>query len=190
MNISQRLRSIQQALVAKRDAKALAAFQKLIPTSQNVYGVRVPVLNELAKEHHEGGFDLAAALWAAGAFEERLLAAKLLGLGARKNPEQALIMAKKFTRDISDWAVCDTLGMQGLRGIAVKKRDELFSWSNKLARSKNPWERRLSLVVLMHYVKDKPSRVQIEQTVAHLSGDKEYYVKKAVAWLRRDLQKS
>ncbi|HLE61814.1 MAG TPA: DNA alkylation repair protein, partial [Pyrinomonadaceae bacterium] len=73
MNLSQRLYSIKQTLVAKSDAKAKAAFQKFIPTSQNVYGVRVPLLNQLAKEHREGGFDLAEALWTAGAFEERLL---------------------------------------------------------------------------------------------------------------------
>lgn len=189
MEVTQRLKSIRQALLAKRDSKALAAFQKSIPTSRHVYGVRVPVLNQLAKEHREGGLELAEALWVAGAFEERLLAAKLLGLSARKNPEEALSLAKRFTSDISDWAVCDTLGMQGLRGVAVKKKGELFAWSKKLAASKNPWERRLALVVLTHYIKDRPSRIQIEQTVSRLSGDKEYYVRKAVAWLGRDLQK-
>ena len=86
--------------------------------------------------------------------------------------------------------MCDTLGMQGLRGIAVKKKDELFVWSNKLAKSKNPWERRLALVILTHFVTDKQSRAQIKETLARLSGDKEYYVKKAVEWLQRDLQKS
>jgi len=31
--------------VAKSDEKAKGAFRKFIPTSQNVYGVRVPLLN-------------------------------------------------------------------------------------------------------------------------------------------------
>jgi hypothetical protein len=53
MDISQRLSSIRQALVAKSDEKAKGAFRKFIPTSQNVYGVRVPLLNQLAKEHRE-----------------------------------------------------------------------------------------------------------------------------------------
>ena len=189
MNVSKRLASIKQTLVATSDAKARAAFKKFIPTSQNVYGVRVPVLNQLAKEHREGGFDLADALWTSGAFEERLLAAKVLGLLCKTNPDQALTLAKKCACEISDWAVCDTLGMQGVRGIAGQKKDELFSWSNKLARSKKPWERRLALVLLTHFVDDKQSRIQIRETLARLSGDKEYYVKKAVAWLQRDLQK-
>lgn len=189
MNVSQRLSSIKQTLVAKSDSRAKAAFQKFIPTSQNVYGVRVPLLNELAKEHREGGFDLAEALWTSGAFEERLLAAKVLGLSSKTNPDQAVTLAKKFASEISDWAVCDTLAMQGLRAIAVEKKDELLIWSHKLAKSKNPWERRLALVLLTHFVEDNQSRIQIRKTLARLSGDKEYYVKKAVAWLQRDLQK-
>jgi len=189
MNISQRLSSIKQALVARSDEKAKGAFRKFIPTSQHVYGVRVPLLNQLAKEHREGGFELAEALWRAGAFEEKLLAAKLLGSSCKKDPDRALGLAKEFAAQISDWAVCDTLGMQGLQGIALKKQTELFAWSNKLVKSKNPWERRLALVLLTHFVKDKDSRAQIKETLAVLSGDKEHYVKKAVEWLQRDLRK-
>ena len=189
MNISQRVSAITQALVAKSDEKAKAAFQKFVPTSQRVYGVRVSLLNQLAKEHREGGFELAEALWKAGAFEERLLAAKLLGSSCKKDPDRALKLAKRFGAQISDWAVCDTLGMQGLRGIAVKKRRELFAFSNRLVKSKSSWERRLALVLLTNFVKEKDSRAHIEETLARLSGDPEHYVKKAVEWLRRDLRK-
>jgi len=154
-----------------------------------VYGVCVPFLNQLAKEHREGGLELAEALWQAGAFEERLLAAKLLGSSCKKDPDKAVRLAKRFASGISDWAVCDTLATQGLRGIAVKKQGELFAWSNKLVKSKNPWERRLSLVLLTHFVKDKELRPQINETLATLSSDKEYYVKKAVEWIKRDIQK-
>ena len=189
MNISQRVSAITQALIAKSDEKAKAAFQKFVPTSQRVYGVRVPLLNQLEKEHREGGFELAEALWKAGAFEERLLAAKLLGSSCKKDPDRALKLAKQFATQISDWAVCDTLGMQGLRGIAGQKRVELFALSNKLAKSKNPWERRLAVVLLTNFVKEKGARAQIKEILDRLSGDTEYYVKKAVEWLRRDLEK-
>ena len=63
MDISQRVSSIKQALAAKSDEKAKAAVGKFIPTSsaQHVYGVRLPLLNQIAKEHREGGFELAEA---------------------------------------------------------------------------------------------------------------------------------
>ena len=75
--------------------------------------------------------------------------------------------------------------MQGVKGIALKKQTELFAWSNKLVKSKNLWERRLALVLLTHFVKDKNSRAQIDKTLATVRGDKEHYVKKAIEWLQR-----
>ncbi len=130
--------SIKQALAAGSDEKAKGAVRKFIPTSQHVYGVRLPLLNQIAKEHREGGFELAEALWKSGAFEEKLLAAKLLGSSCKKNPDRALTLAKKFAAQISDWAVCDTLGMQGVKGIALKKQIELFAWSKQASQIKEP----------------------------------------------------
>lgn len=189
LDTSERVSSIKQALAANSDEKAKGAVKKFIPTSQHVYGVRLPLLNQIAKEHREGGFELAEALWKSGAFEEKLLAAKLLGSSCKKDPDRALTLAKTFAAQISDWAVCDTLGMQGVKGIASEKQIELFAWSNKLVKSRNLWERRLGLVLLTHFVKDRNSRTQIEKTLARLSGDKEHYVKKAVEWLQKDLRK-
>lgn len=187
MNVSQHLSSIKQELVAKSDSKAKAAFKEFIPASQRVYGVLVPFLNQIAKEHREGGFELAEALWKAGAFEERVLAAKVLGKSCKNDPDRAIKLAKRFARQIRDWVVCDTLGMQGLRAIASTKRQELLAWSNDLAKSKNPWERRLALVLLTNFIKDKGSYPQIKKTLVRLSDDKAHYVKKAAEWIQRDL---
>ena len=189
LDISERVSSIKQALAAQSDEKAKGAVRKFVPTSQHVYGVRLPLLNLIVKEHREGGFDLAEALWNSGAFEEKLIAAKLLGSYCKKDPERALTLAKKFAAQVSDWAVCDTLGMQGVKGIALEKQIELFAWSNKLVKSESLWERRLGLVLLTHFVKDRNSRTLIEETLGRLRGDKEHYVKKAVEWLQKDLRK-
>jgi 3-methyladenine DNA glycosylase AlkD len=189
LDISERVSSIKQALAAQSDEKAKGAVRKFIPTSQHVYGVRLPLLNLIVKEHREGSFDLAEALWNSGAFEEKLIAVKLLGSSCKKDPDRALTLAKKFAAQVSDWAVCDTLGMQGVKGIALEKQIELFAWSNKLVKSKSLWERRLGLVLLTHSVKDRNSRTQIEETLASLQADKEHYVKKAVEWLQKDLRK-
>jgi 3-methyladenine DNA glycosylase AlkD len=155
---------LKQALAAQSDEKAKGAVRKFIPTSQHVYGVRLPLLNQIVKEHRAGGFELAEALWMSGAFEEKLIAAKLLGSSCKKDSDRALTLAKKFAPQISDWAVCDTLGMQGVKAIAVEKQIELLAWSNKLVKSKSLWDRRLSLVFLTHFVKDRNSGTQIEDS--------------------------
>jgi len=72
LDIPERVSSIKQALAAQADEKAKGAVRKFVPRSQHVYGVRLPLLNLIVKEHREGGFDLAEALWNSGAFEEKL----------------------------------------------------------------------------------------------------------------------
>ena len=96
LDISERVASIKQALTAQSDEKAKSAVRKFIPTSQHVYGVRLPLLNQIVKEHRAGGFELSEALWKSGAFEEKLLAAKLLGSSCKKDPDRALTLAKNL----------------------------------------------------------------------------------------------
>jgi len=183
------LEAIRRYLIKHSSNDAKAAFQKFIPTSQRVYGVRVPLLNELAKTHKVGGFPLVEALWNSGAFEERLLAAKILSRVAKKEPERALRLIRSFSRDISDWAVCDTLGMQAVRPLAEKFQKEVFALATALLASKNAWERRFGIVLLTNYAKNAALRPKIKNLVQPLADDREHYVRKAIEWLRRDLSK-
>src|SRR3954452_9725882 len=106
------LRDIRGVLRKSASEDVKASFRKFVPTSVMVYGARFPIINELARQHKAGGFDLAVALWRSGAFEEQLLAAKILGFAARRNPERTIALVCELSSDIADWAVCDTLGMQ------------------------------------------------------------------------------
>src|SRR6185295_17021699 len=109
----------------------------------------------MAKKYKEGGFELVKELWDSGAFEEKLLAAKLLNVICKKDPLLSLKLVTGFTKDISDWATCDATGMQSLKPVAKKIQKEIFDLSAKLIRSKNPWERRLSLVIIEVFTKDR-----------------------------------
>jgi hypothetical protein len=59
------LAAIRESLTAHSDEKVRAAAREFIPSSQNVYGVRVPILNELALKHKAGGFKLIEGFWKA-----------------------------------------------------------------------------------------------------------------------------
>jgi len=101
----------------------------------------------------------------------------------------SLKLVSGFSKDISDWAVCDTLGMQSLKPVAKNKQKEIFSLSAKLLKSKNFWERRLSLVILEVFTKDKSLEPEIRKRVRALEKDEEYYVKKAVSWIKSNFEK-
>lgn len=180
---------VQQELADNSTPEAKVAALKFVPNAEKVYGIRTPVLNVLAKKYKEGGFDLVKDLWRSGAFEEKLLAAKLLNVICKKDPLRSLELVKSFTKDISDWAVCDAVGMQSLKPVASKIQKETFHLSAKLMRSKHLWEKRLSLVIIEVYTKDKTLQPEIMKRVKMLENDEEYYVRKAVDWIKRNLKK-
>jgi 3-methyladenine DNA glycosylase AlkD len=183
------LKQIQKELQEKSTPEAKAAALKFVPDAEKVYGVRTPVLNLMAKKYKEGGFELVKELWDSGAFEEKLLAAKLLNVICKKDPMLSLQLVTGFTKDISDWAVCDAMGMQSLKPVAKKIQNEIFALSAKLIRSKNFWERRLSLVIIEVFTRDKSLQPEIMKRVKMLENDDEYYVRKAVDWIKRNFEK-
>lgn len=183
------LKQIQKELQANATHEAKAAALKFVPNAQRVYGIRTPVLNVLAKKYKEGGFPLVKDLWNSGAFEEKLLAAKLLNVICKKDPELSLKLVTSFSRDISNWAECDAVGMQSLKPVSKKIQQGIFDLSAKLLKSKNLWKRRLSLVIIEVFTKDRSLQPEIMKRVKALENDDEYYVRKAVDWIKRNFKK-
>jgi len=183
------LKQVQKELQEQAAPEAKAAALKFVPNAEKVYGIRSPVLNLMAKKYREGGFGLVKELWYSGAFEERLLAAKLLNIICKKDPLLSLKLVAGFSKDISNWAVCDAVGMQSLKPVARKIQKELFELSAKLVKSKNLWERRMSLVIIEVFTKDRSLHPEIMKRVKMLENDEEYYVKKAVVWIKRNFEK-
>jgi len=183
------LRQVQDELKEHSTPEAKGAALKFVPNAEKVYGIRTPVLNIMAKKYKAGGFDLVKELWDSGAFEERLLAAKLLNVICKKDPSLSLKLVGSFSKDISNWAVCDTIGMQSLKPVAKKIQKEIFDLSARLVKSKNLWERRLSLVIIEVFTKDNSLQSEIMRRVKLLENDEEYYVKKAVVWIKTNFEK-
>jgi len=183
------LKQVHKDLEDSSTPEAKAAALKFVPNAERVYGIRTPVLNLLAKKYKEGGFELVKELWNSGAFEEKLLAAKMLNVICKKDPALSLKLVASFSKDISNWAECDAVGMQALKPVAKKMQKDIFDLSAKLIKSKNLWERRLSLVIIEVFTKDKTLQPEILRRVKALENDDEHYVKKAVDWIKRNFKK-
>ena len=129
------LQEIQKILKADSSPEAKTAHQKFVPGKEKIYGVRMPFVNELATRYKSGGFDLIEALWKAGALEEKLLAVKMLGKIAKKDPERSLKMVQLFAQNIGNWAVCDATGMQGVKPILKTHQNQIFALAKKYNQS-------------------------------------------------------
>lgn len=187
--MSVHLTTIQQLLLQSARPEAKLAREKFISDTVKTYGVYNPVLNMLAKQFKEGGFKLVEELWKAGAWEEKIMAGKMLGLIAKKDPVKAIQLVKKFSASIEDWAVCDTLGMQALKPLVQTHSKEIFTLASELNNAQDVWQKRLSLVLAEWYTRDKRYHAAIDQLIRNLEHDDAYYVKKAITWLRKNFEK-
>jgi 3-methyladenine DNA glycosylase AlkD len=187
--MSKELKEIQQLLTGKAEKGSKTFFEKMVPGKQKIYGVKTPVLNEIAKQYKLGSFSLAEELWEAGSFEERIIAIKIMEKKGKDHPALLLTLFKSFSNNIDNWAVCDGLGMQFLRGIVKTHPKEIFEIANKYCLSKNMWQRRLSLVMVEWYTRSPQFHTEIKQLVKNLETDEEYYVKKTIVWINKNFAK-
>lgn len=187
--MSQQLKAIQKILTDNSSPEAKASHQKFVPGKEKIYGVRMPFLNELAASYKNGGFELVEELWKAGALEEKVLAVKMLGKIAKKDPQLSLKMVELFAKNIGNWAVCDAMGMQGLKPILQTHQKEIFALAKRYNQSPDFWQRRLSLVLVEWYTRIKELHPEIKKLVKALEKDEEYYVKKAIVWINKNFEK-
>ena len=98
------LKAIQKIIKENSSPAGKAAHEKFVPGLEKAYGTRAPVINELAKQFKEGGFDLVKELWSCEHIEEKILAAKLLGKIAKKNI--AHIIRRRSGRQQNTYVPC------------------------------------------------------------------------------------
>ncbi len=187
--MTKELKEIQQLLISNGQNKNKEFFQKMVPGEQKMFGVKTPVLNEIVKKYKAGSFVLAEELWQAGSLEEKIIAIKIIEKKGKDDPGRVLKLFQQFSKNIDNWAVCDGLGMQFLRGIVKTHANEIFAIATKYNVSKNMWQRRLSLVMVEWYTRSNEHVSAIKKLVKGLENDEEYYVKKAVAWINRNFKK-
>jgi len=187
--MSQELKQIQTLLRKKGRPETIDFVKKVVPGEQKVYGVKTPELNSIVIQFKSGSFDIAEELWSSGALEEKIIAIKIVEKMGKHDPSRLLKLFRQFAKGINNWAICDGLGMQFLRPIVKTHRKDIFSLANKYNHSNDFWQRRLSLVMVEWYTREKATHSAIIKLVKNLENDNEYYVKKAVAWIRRNLAK-
>jgi 3-methyladenine DNA glycosylase AlkD len=184
-----KLSEIRKILQKNSDERVKLNYLKFIHSCGKFYGVKIPLLEKIAKEIKEPNFNLVESLWRGKFFEEKMLAVKILARISKKDPERTLKLVKKFSKDISDWAICDTLGTQGIRKVAKEKAQEIFNFSKNLVYSKNFWQRRFGIVLLLELYRQGFDKKKIENLLKTVEGDKEKYVQKVVLWLKNEIKK-
>ncbi len=189
-------RTIQSKLKGLANKKNAEVAQRFFKTGPGEYGegdiffgIRVPVLRELAKEYQTIPVKEAEHLLKSPIHEERLLALFIL-IRIYSKAEEIIKKAiyelyLKNTKFINNWDLVDSSAEYIVGDFLLDKgKNQLY----QLARSKNLWERRISIMSTFCFIK----RRQYSETLKvakTLLNDKEDLIHKAVGWMLREVGK-
>ncbi len=171
-------------------------YDRVIPNKEKSYGVSIPTLRIIASEigrfilrYPEFTSDLLFALWNEGSFESRQIVGKSLERFGPKFPDITLKIISAIVDGIDNWAVCDNLAMFGVEPVASKNHDLVLPLSESWIRSENKWIRRFGVVTLRCYKKLNVTW-KVFEILGLVMDDDETDVRKAVAWILREISKA
>lgn len=170
---------IKEDLKNLADSKYKEFHSKLCPGTNNILGVRVPILRNYAKELSKRFPNIAYKEIEDEFYEETMLKGMLIGLNARNDLKANIADLKYFIKKINNWAVCDIF-VSGLKFI--KKNPELYwEFIKEYIKKYKEFEKRFGYVVILsYYITDQ----YIDEVLNLLVNEnsEEYYVYMAVSW--------
>ncbi len=152
-------------------------------------GLRVPVLRSLAKEFQALDLDQVLLLLRSKVHEDRLLALLILvRRAARAEPslqKQIYRLYLDHTLYINNWDLVDCSAPAIVGGyLADRDRRPL----DRLAASRSLWERRISIVATLHFIR-RHEFADTLRVAERLIGDREDLIHKAAGWMLREVGK-
>lgn len=172
-------KEIKEELLKMADIKYKEFHGRLCPGTENIIGIRVPVLRKFAKElsKKESVEDLLKQI-DDEYYEEIMLKGMLIGL-EKEDFEAVKKHIKEFVPKIDNWAVCDVF-CAGLK-ITNKNKKEMLEFIQEYLKSSREFEIRFGIVMILDYYIEKEYLEEIFKIFNSVKCD-EYYVQMAVAW--------
>lgn len=170
---------IRKKLEELSDEKYRKFHTSLCPKSNEILGVRVPILRNFAKEIiKEGNIEKYLENALDNSYEEILLQGMVLGLW-KTDIENFAKYLEKFIPKINSWAVCDV----SVAGFKITKKNMKYMWNflQKYLKSNKEFELRFAIVMLLDFYITDEYINKVLQILNNVKSD-EYYVKMAVAW--------
>lgn len=171
---------IKEKLKELADIKYQEFNRKLCPGTNNILGVRIPILRNYAKQLlKEYPVDILLKNIEDEYYEEIMLQGMLIGLSKEKEKELIFKRIRQFVPKIDNWAVCDIF----CGGLKITKRypDEMWEFIQKYLDSNQEFEIRFAVVMILNYYISSDYLERDFQLFSNIQ-NQGYYVKMAVAW--------
>jgi len=190
------VKDIQKRLKKIGSKKQAAISRKFFKTGPGEYGegdvfigIKVPELRKLVKEYHDLPLREVQTLLTSKIHEERLLSLFILIRQFSKGDEPAkkavYDLYLKNAMKINNWDLVDASAEHIVGAYLIDKNKKPLE---RLAKSKNLWQRRISILATFHFIK----RNKFSETLKiakKLLSDQEDLIHKAVGWMLREIGK-
>lgn len=170
---------IKEKLLELADPKYKEFHSGLCPGTDNIIGVRVPVLRSYAKELRKE-YEISELLKQIDNqyYEEIMLQGMLIGL-ANQDFETMQKQIEEFVPKIDNWAVCDIF-CAGLK-TTKKKKEKMWQFIQKYLLSDQEFEIRFGVVMILDYYIEE-DYLEKDFKIFDAITSQAYYVQMAVAW--------
>lgn len=169
---------IREKLFLLADEKYKKFHSSLCPGTNNIIGIRVPVLRNFAKEIAKGDWQQYLNNAKNDYYEEVMLQGMVIGL-AKMELQQRLEYIKKFVPKIDNWAICDT-ACAGFK-FAKQYPKETWEFIKPYLNSNKEFQIRFGVVMLIDFYITEDYIKDVLKILNEIEHDG-YYVKMAVAW--------
>lgn len=170
---------IKEKLFELADQKYKEFHSGLCPGSDNIIGVRVPILRNYAKELAKE-YEVNELLKQIDNqyYEEIMLQGMLIGL-TKQDFETMQNQIEEFIPKIDNWAVCDVF-CAGLKATK-KRKEEIWQFIQKYLLSDQEFEIRFGVVMILDYYIEE-DYLEKDFKIFDSIISQAYYVQMAVAW--------
>lgn len=169
--------NVREELLANADPKYKEFHAGLIPGEDNIIGVRMPILRNLAKtiwKNDWRSFLDEPVLY----YEETMLRALVIA-NAKMDFDERMSLTKEFIPEIKNWAVCDIFcGDWKVKG---PDKNKLWDYCLELIETNDEYRMRVSVVMMLgHFIDDEHIDEMLDiLTTRYHAG---YYYRMGAAW--------
>lgn len=151
---------------------------KLLPQTEHILGVRLPLLRKIAKEISKSDWHTYLQTAQDTSFEEIMLQGMVIGC-VKCPQEERFLYIQTFIPKIDNWSICDSF-CTGLK-FTKEYPTEMWDFLQPYLTSNQEFHIRFAVVVLIFYYINESYVTKVIQQLDTVQHDG-YYAKMAVAW--------
>ncbi len=171
---------IKKKIFELSDEKYKEFHSRLCPKTNNIIGVKVPILRNYAKELFiKKDWKETIEEIDEEYYEEKMLKGMLIGMAKKEEINIILKYVQNYVPSIDNWAICDVF-CAGLK-ITKKNKQEVWNFIQKYFKSDKEFEIRFGIVMILDFYIE-PEYLQRNFKIFNNIKNDRYYAKMAVAW--------